>query len=124
MEVYCAISEARKDNIPTILRDGRANTGLQKLLDSGDGILVLGVVGALLTIVGCWLGARQPAGQEMLHDRAKDHRLQVLPLDITLGHRDEIGPKENAIDPIELKNACGQRRADSLRLRAIVGGTF
>jgi hypothetical protein len=47
----------------------------------------------------------------VLHDRAENRGLQVLPLADRLGDRDEVRAKEHAAHARNAKQALGQRRA-------------
>ena len=47
----------------------------------------------------------------MLHDRAEDRGLELLPIAVRLGHGDEVGPEEYRGDARHLEQARGKRRA-------------
>ena len=46
----------------------------------------------------------------MLHDGAEDGGLQMLPLAVALGHADEVGAEEHALDAVDLEQPRRQRR--------------
>jgi hypothetical protein len=50
----------------------------------------------------------------VLHDGAEDGRLDVLPLAVALGHRDEVGAEEDAGHAVDVEQARRQRRGVSL----------
>ena len=50
----------------------------------------------------------------MLHDRAEDGGLQMLPLALALGDADEVGAEEHALDAVDLEQARGERRVLAL----------
>ena len=54
------------------------------------------------------LGEQRRAGHVVLHDGAEDHRLELLPLAVGLGHGDEIGAEEHTADAADLEQALGQ----------------
>ncbi|MNL30354.1 hypothetical protein D3C87_1520850 [compost metagenome] len=60
----------------------------------------------------------------MLHDRAEDGGLQVLPFGIRLGNGDEIVAEINARDAGNVKKAQGQRRGCSFCFIAKLGRAF
>src|SRR6185503_11260408 len=88
--------EALEDDIAAILGDGRAHPGINELLDLGDNLRVspVAIVG-VVPLFGAAFEQRQAMG-EMFHDRAKNGRLDVLPVAVALGHGNEIGAEEDA----------------------------
>ena len=61
------------------------------------------------------------AGEEMLHDRAEDRRLEVLPLAVGLGDGDEIVAEEDAADARHGEQPLGERRTLRLAGGAVLG---
>ena len=46
----------------------------------------------------------------MLHDDTENGRLQMLPFAVALGHADEVGGEEHALDAIDLEQTRRKRR--------------
>ena len=107
-----AVAETLEGDVAAILRDRRANAGLDQFLDG----LRPSPVGRVeeSSVAG---GSAAPsaehrrAGQVMLHDRAEDRGLDVLPLGLVLGHGDEVMAEEHAGDALDAEDALGERRA-------------
>src|SRR3984893_17121284 len=97
VEIDDAVLETLEGDIAAVVGHRRPHPGLDQILDGGDGVGI-GRIEKLLAVVRRAAAAIEQgrARHEMLHDGAKDHRLELLPLAGALGHRDEIGAEENA----------------------------
>src|SRR5262245_53601975 len=112
MEIDHALAEALEGNVAAVLGHGRADAGLEQLLDGLDRLFVLGREELIpLAAVGSLrcLGDRG-AGEIVLHDDAENGGLQMLPFTLVLGHADEIGAEEYPLDALDLEQTCGKGR--------------
>ena len=50
------------------------------------------------------------AREIVLHDDAENGGLQMLPFALALGHADEVGAEEHALDALDLEQTRGKRR--------------
>ena len=112
---------SRESDVAAVLSHSRAHARLEQFLDGGDDRLVLRVVGRHAGVVIGGLRHNRRARHEVLHDGAKDHRLQVLPLRLALGHRDEVGAQEHAPHALDVEQARSERRRQRLALVGEVG---
>src|SRR5581483_3840198 len=114
MEIDDALAIALEGDVAAVLGDRRAHARLEQLLDGLDRLLVFGRV----ELAGGGLGARRLALGDrlardvMLHDGAENGGLEMLPLALALalGHADEVGTEEHALDALDLEQARGERR--------------
>ncbi len=60
----------------------------------------------------------------MFHNSAKDHRLQMLPLDVALGDRDEVGAQEDAVNAVDREKPRRQGRCRCIALGAEIRGSI
>src|SRR3954467_754516 len=58
-------------------------------------------------------GGRRRAGHVVLHDRAEDRGLELLPFAVRLGHGDEVRAEEHAGNAGHLEQARSERRSIS-----------
>ncbi len=93
---------------PSCATAGRTRVSISSLICATTSEVFVAV--AFLGLVGGALHQRQAAG-EMLHHRAQDRGLEVLPVAVALGHRNEIGAEENAADLRDLEQRPAPRRS-------------
>ena len=108
-----AVAIALEGDVAAVLGHGRAHARLEQLLDGLDRLLVLGRVE--LASLGAFRPARLALGDRLarevvLHDGAENGGLQMLPLALALGHADEVGAEEHALDAVDLEQPRGERR--------------
>src|SRR5690606_4191702 len=99
MQEYGTVLVTAESDITAILRNSRADPRIEELLDRHDQFLVGFVIklAAFGSVLLTFARAHDRlARHEMLHDRAKNGRLQVLPVGSVLGNRHEIVAEENA----------------------------
>ena len=90
---------------------GRADAGFDQVLDLGHELGVIGLEEGLGRRLVRRLDEDRIAGDKVLHDRAENHGTELLPLDVIgLGHRDEVGAKEDAGDRAGIEQSPRQRR--------------
>ncbi|MNY00313.1 hypothetical protein D3C86_1328020 [compost metagenome] len=114
------VAETTEGDVAAILRHGGANAGIQQFLDGRDDGFVTLFEELAFFIRHFGRNSRahdRAARHEVLHDRAQNGRLQVLPFRAVLGDGDEIETEINAGNPRNGEEALRQRR--SLRLRRI-----
>src|SRR6476660_6522005 len=92
-----AAVEALEDDIAAVLRNRGAHPRVDQLLDLRNDLRVALAIIGVVAFLGAAFEKRQAAG-EMLHDRAENGRLDMLPIAVTLGHGNEIGTEEDARD--------------------------
>jgi signal transduction histidine kinase len=107
VQVDNPILETVEDDVAAVLGHRWAHAGVQQLLDLAYdlaiGFVRLGGRGR------CAGGLdHRSVVDEMLHDRAEDRRLQVLPFALGLGHGDEVRAQEHAAHAVDLEQALGQ----------------
>src|SRR5215471_7623233 len=95
VEIDDAILEATESDVATIICDCGANPGLDQLLDGGDrgGVRLVEEFFAVFDL-GAAGGDERRARREVLHDRAQDHRLELLPFAGAFCHGNKIRPEE------------------------------
>src|SRR5260221_10441955 len=116
VQVDDAVGEIVTDDVAAVLRHGRPHARLEQLLDLGDdlGIGLAVLAGAL----GHPVRGQQdrPPGGEMLHDDAKNRRLELVPVALlVLRHGDEVAAEEDAGHAADRKEPFGQRPACGCR---------
>src|SRR5271155_3664357 len=110
IEIDHSFLEAAESYIAAVIGDLRPHPGFDQVLDRGDSLGVSGIEKFLaVTLVGAGRKQRRP-GHEMLHDGAKDHRLELLPFARAFGDGDEIGTEEHAADAGNAEQPFGERR--------------
>ena len=109
VQIDHATVKAVKGDVAAILRHGGADTGIKQLFDLTHDVFVRAIMGGM----GCLRFAFHHGGArlEMLHNRAQDCGLDMLPFGgFGLGHGDEIGAKKHPRHLPGCKDALGQRR--------------
>src|SRR5262252_7029114 len=105
MQEHHAILVAVEDDVAAIVGDSGPHAGVEQLFDGFDRVLVFGTIvlgGGAFALTS--VGHGWSAGDIVVHDGAEDGRLDVLPLlRLALGNRNEIGPQEDAGDPLHIK---------------------
>src|SRR4051812_143378 len=96
VEIDDTVLEAAERDVAAVIGDCRAHPRFDQVLDGRNGIGVILVeefalfVGGLVA-AGTAVGQQWRAGHVVLHDGAQDRRLEMLPVAVVLGYRDEVG---------------------------------
>src|SRR5690606_26288514 len=114
VQVNGALLISAECDVAAILRHCRAHTRLQKVLDCSNDFFVglvvelaIGIMVETAGAIGCHYRLRR---HEVLHDRAEDRRLQMLPVPISLGYGNKVEAEEDADDARNIEKSCCQRR--------------
>src|SRR3974377_1973893 len=111
VEIDDAILETAESDVAAVVGDRGANPGLDQLLDGGDcgGIRLVEEFFAVLDLATA-SGDERSAAHQMLHDRARDQRFELLPFAGVFGHGDEIGAEKYAGYPGDAEQPFGKWR--------------
>jgi hypothetical protein len=106
-----AILEAPEGDVAAVAGHRRADAGFEQFLDGLDrgGVLLVEELLAVLFCRAIAVGEDRRAGHEVLHDRAEDGRLQMLPFAVRLRHGDEVVAEEHGRDARHGKEPLGER---------------
>src|SRR5690554_2537459 len=105
MQIDDAAVVSVKRDVAAILRNSRPHAGIQQFLDLADNLAVLTGMLGMTRRRGPALFHHRQTRLEMLHDRAEDSGLDMIPLDLfCLRHGDKVITKEYAAYTIHRKN--------------------
>src|SRR5581483_3614123 len=114
VEEHDAVLVAAEGDVAAVGGDRRPHARLDQLLDRADGFLVL-LLEKFVFDIGMRSAVRAGrdgglVGEKVLHHRAENRRLQVVPLAVLLGHGDEIRAEHYAADLRNREQPLCERR--------------
>src|ERR1700752_924007 len=111
VQIDDAILETAESDIAAIVGDRGADPGLDQFLDRGDrgGIRLVEEFFAVADL-GAAGGDERRARHEVLHDRAQDHWLELLPFAGAFRHGNEIGAEEYPAHSRDAEQPFGEWR--------------